>query len=103
MAARAAIFFAQPEGMNLSSPLPMGNRSGSVGKLNIPVIESSVFVDENLEGWTMVRRRRWSPASVAKVRDLRLKEVSKSRALGQAGLRAGANFNLVPPGPSRSR
>jgi hypothetical protein len=27
-----------------------------------PVLEPSVFHDESIQGWTVVRRRRWSPA-----------------------------------------
>jgi hypothetical protein len=36
--------------------------------MNLPVMEPSVFIDKTVEGWTVVRRRRWSPALVAGVR-----------------------------------
>jgi hypothetical protein len=37
--------------------------------MNLPVLEPSVFVDKTVEGWTLVRRRRWSLASAKQVSD----------------------------------
>jgi hypothetical protein len=103
MAARSALFFSINEGMNSSSPLmPLGIRT-KAHVVKRPVIEPSVFLDESLEGWTVVRRRRWSPASDVNLCDPRMSVNSNFRVAGQAGLRALVNNTLRSSGPNQSR
>jgi hypothetical protein len=73
MAARAAMLFSTMEGMISSPSMPLGKNPGSTVCKPMPVLEPSVFFDDNTEGWTVVRRRRWSPVSDVKVHDPRKK------------------------------
>jgi hypothetical protein len=68
------MFFFSSEGMTSSPSLPLGNQRNLMGHKKLPVLEPTVFPDEDMEGWTVVPRRRWSPASDANVRDPRKKE-----------------------------
>jgi hypothetical protein len=86
MAARAALFFSTYEGMISSPSMPLGKQMKSHVRKALPVLQPTVFPGDNMEGWTIVRRRRWSPASDANVRDPRKKEVSNFRVVGQVGL-----------------
>jgi hypothetical protein len=57
----AAMDFMVMEGTSLSTmSTPLG-RSVSKKSLILPVLEPSIFVDNDQEGWTVVHRRRWSP------------------------------------------
>jgi hypothetical protein len=55
IAARSAFFFSAREGMNSSPPMLLGIRKKSAVAMN-PILEPSVFVDESMDGWTVVRR-----------------------------------------------
>jgi hypothetical protein len=55
-AGRAALFFSSHEGMISSPPLPLGNQRKQPAPKNLPVLEPTVFADENMDGWTVVRR-----------------------------------------------
>jgi hypothetical protein len=101
MAARAALLFSS---MVCSSPsLPLGKHPRPAVCKPKPVLEPFVFVDDNTEGWTVVRRRRWSPASDAKAHDLRKTEVSKNHVVGLVRSRACANSRVTSSDPIRMR
>lgn len=102
LANRAALFFSSGEGM-VSSFSSLGKVARSVGHIKLPVLEPSVFVDETKEGWTLVHRRRWSPAAVSTVRDPGLTGFSNVVTVGQTRLRAGAQDFGRRFGPSRIR
>ncbi|KAM0898292.1 hypothetical protein ACQ4PT_022009 [Festuca glaucescens] len=102
MAARSALFFSTREGMNTPPSMPLGIQTKSAVAKN-PVLEPSVFVDESMDGWTVVRRRRWSPAFDDNLRDPKMMDNSNLRAAGQAGLRALVNNTLRSSGPNQSR
>jgi hypothetical protein len=89
--------------MDCSSSSLLGKISRSVSQIKLPVLEPSVFVDTSSEGWTIVRRRRWSPASVSRVRDPGLTVISNLLTVGQARLRAGAQSLGRRSGPNRIR
>ncbi|KAM0865350.1 hypothetical protein ACQ4PT_043338 [Festuca glaucescens] len=93
MAAKAAMAFASPQGMNSTSPLPWGKVSAKIKNLVRPIMEPSVFVDDSTEGWTIVRRRRWPPVIDALPQDPKIKENSNLSSLGLARLRASPNHN----------
>jgi hypothetical protein len=77
LATRAALQFAAAEGTSsLSLSLPLGKYQGA--RLKAPaVLEPSVFYDDDVEGWTVVRQRCWSPVSDAKIQDPIKKRISK--------------------------
>ncbi|KAM0887204.1 hypothetical protein ACQ4PT_029203 [Festuca glaucescens] len=102
MAARSALFFSTREGMNTPPSVPLGIQTKSAVAKN-PVLEPSVFVDESMDGWTVVRRRRWSPAFDDNLQDPKMMDNSNLRAAGQAGLRALVNNTLRSSGPNQSR
>jgi hypothetical protein len=62
-AASAAMAFMSPEGTLSPMLTPLGGSGQKNKHLNLPILEPSLFEDDGLEGWTVVRRRRWSPAS----------------------------------------
>jgi hypothetical protein len=55
LATRSAFFFSDRVGMNTSPSLPLGSLKKSAVAMN-PILEPSVFVDESMHGWTVVRR-----------------------------------------------
>ncbi|KAK1612025.1 hypothetical protein QYE76_035698 [Lolium multiflorum] len=89
LATRAAIFFSSSAGTDLSSSPVLVKKVRSLDHIKLPVLEPSVFVDDDDGGWTMVHRRRWSPASMSGNRYPGLKENSKTLTVDQARLRAG--------------
>jgi hypothetical protein len=91
------------EGMISPFSLPMGKNSGKSKFKTMLVLEPSVFLDDNTEGWTVVRRRRWSPAIEVKAQDPRKKAVSNFHAMGLTRLRARANSNMNLCGPISAR
>ncbi|KAM0842689.1 hypothetical protein ACQ4PT_058202 [Festuca glaucescens] len=99
MAAAASLFFSIPEGMNSSPPLPLGKQLRSSGGKAMPVLQPSVFFDDTTEGWTVVRRQRWSPAPDVRFQDPRSKVNSKNYVVGQVGLRACTNSSARVVGP----
>jgi hypothetical protein len=62
LAARAAMLLSMSEVKISLLSLPMGKNIGTTKFRSMPVLEPSVFLDDNTVGWTVVRRRRWSPA-----------------------------------------
>nr|XP_051229335.1 uncharacterized protein LOC127347151 [Lolium perenne] len=101
LAARVALFFSSGEGTGSLSSSLLDKKSKPVCHMNLPVLEPSIFVDKTMEGWTLVRRRRWSSASVKKVRDPGITENSKVLTVGQARLRACAQRPGCRSGPKR--
>jgi hypothetical protein len=88
------------EGMLSPTSMPLGM---SVCKTKIKVVsllEPSVFTDDGMEGWTVVCRRRWSPAIGKRSPDPRKSVFSKFCGLGPARTRAGAHLNLARWGPN---
>ncbi|KAM0852187.1 hypothetical protein ACQ4PT_051922 [Festuca glaucescens] len=100
MAARAAIEL-EDEGMLSPSLRPLGRSTTKV--FNKPVLEPSVFRDDNLHGWTVVHRRRWSPALGTKVHDPILPQISNPSDnpadLGLTETRSDGNGVLARRGP----
>ncbi|KAM0865553.1 hypothetical protein ACQ4PT_043194 [Festuca glaucescens] len=97
---RAAMEFMVTEGTS-SSPIktPLG-RSVLRGKpVNVPILEPSVFDDDGQEGWTVVRRRRWSPASGKRSSDPMFSGLSKSRGMGPMNIRPRIDSVFVRGGP----
>jgi hypothetical protein len=90
LATRAANFFSSSAGTDFSSSPVLVKKARSLDHIKLPVLEPSVFVDDDNGGWTMVHRRRWSPASMSGTQDPGLTEISKSLTVDQARLRAGA-------------
>jgi hypothetical protein len=97
-AARAALVFNTCEGMISSPSLPLGIQQREPVCKKMPVLEPSVFFDDTTEGWSVIRRRRWSPASDVRAQDPK-KEISKKHAVGLVGLRACANSRVRLGGP----
>jgi hypothetical protein len=85
---RAAMDFFATEGTLVSpTSAPLG-RSVLRGKpLLLPILEPSVFEDDGQEGWTVVRRRRWSPASGKRSSDPVIAGYSNLRGMGPTHLR----------------
>ncbi|KAM0905253.1 hypothetical protein ACQ4PT_017525 [Festuca glaucescens] len=104
MATRAALLLSATEGTSpFPSPtLPLGSNLGARRKAS-PVLEPTVFFDDDVEGWTVVRRRRWSPASDEKIRDPRKEENSKKSDVGFVRLRAGVHCRSMVAGPNLVR
>ncbi|KAM0853242.1 hypothetical protein ACQ4PT_051215 [Festuca glaucescens] len=97
MAARAAIEL-EDEGMLSPSLRPLGR--SVLKSINKPVLEPSVFRDDSLQGWTVVHRRRWSPAVGKKVLDPTKSHFSNSSSLGPTRTRADGNVVLARWGPT---
>ncbi|KAM0830239.1 hypothetical protein ACQ4PT_066356 [Festuca glaucescens] len=103
MAAKAAMELTTQEGMASPFSLSQGKNSGKNKIKTMPVMEPSVFMDDNTEGWTVVRRRRWSPAIARRSQDPRKTAISKFRGMGLVRMRDGANSNLDHCGPNFAR
>nr|XP_051190804.1 uncharacterized protein LOC127304140 [Lolium perenne] len=101
LAARAALFFSSGEGTGSFSSSPLNKESKAKCHMNLPVLEPSVFVDKTMDGWTLVRRRRWSPAFAKKVCDPGITENSNGSNVGHARLRAGEQRPGFRSGPLR--
>ncbi|KAM0930524.1 hypothetical protein ACQ4PT_000898 [Festuca glaucescens] len=99
MAAMAAMELTSPEVMISPISMPLGMSVCKTKIKAMPVLEPSVFTDDSMEGWTVVRRRRWSPAIGKRSNDPRKSVISKVRGLGPARMRAGANTKLDRWGP----
>ncbi|KAK1682059.1 hypothetical protein QYE76_042907 [Lolium multiflorum] len=85
---RAAMELMVVEGESVSpNKMPLGMSICKSKPLLLPVLEPSVFVDDGQDGWTVVRRRRWSPASGKKRLDPKILEVSKYCGMGPMKLR----------------
>ncbi|KAM0842952.1 hypothetical protein ACQ4PT_058013 [Festuca glaucescens] len=102
MAARAAMMFTASEGTVSPSSLSLGRISVSTRIRPMPVLDPSVFLDDDAGGWTVVRRRRWSPAIDERSHDPRNQASSKNLDVGLLRSRAGANFRQSNPGPNRA-
>ncbi|KAM0845185.1 hypothetical protein ACQ4PT_056551 [Festuca glaucescens] len=100
MAARTALTFVASEGTSSSPSLSLGRNSGSTKIRSMPVLVPSVFLDDDAGGWTVVRRRRWSPAIEERLHDPRNQEVSKNLDVGLLRSRAGVCFRQNSPGPN---
>jgi hypothetical protein len=66
----------------------------------MPVLQPSIFFDDTTEGWTIVRRRRLSPASDVRIHDPITKENSENHVVGQVGLWACTNIISRGVGPT---
>jgi hypothetical protein len=103
LAFKAAMALASPEGKVSSSPLSLEKRSGKENIMIRPVMEPTVSIDDGTEEWTVVCRRRWSPAIGNGARDPRKMGNSKSHALGLARLRARSKEKTDRCGPLSTR
>ncbi|KAM0921230.1 hypothetical protein ACQ4PT_007109 [Festuca glaucescens] len=90
MTAMAAMELDQSQGTWSPSSMPVGMFACKSKVKDRPVLEPTVFVDDGGEGWTVVRRRRWSPAIVRHPLDPIISQVSKTRGVGLTGIRAEA-------------
>ncbi|KAM0849117.1 hypothetical protein ACQ4PT_053932 [Festuca glaucescens] len=99
MAAMAAMELASSEGTWSPSSMPLGMSVCKTKAKAMPVLEPSVFVDDEVDGWTVVRRRRWSPAIDSSSHDPIISEISNIRRVGLARFRAGASNNRARWGP----
>ncbi|KAM0930682.1 hypothetical protein ACQ4PT_000783 [Festuca glaucescens] len=99
MAATAALEFMSPEGTSSPISMPLGMSVHKSKPMNLPILEPSVFEDDGLEGWTVVRRRHWSPASGKRSRDPANPGISNFRGLGPVQRQACAASGLVRGGP----
>jgi hypothetical protein len=84
MAAKAALEFMSSEGMSFPNSMSLGMSVDKSKPMTIPILEPSVFEDDGLKGWTVVRRRRWSPVSGKRSHDPRNPAFSNIRGLGLA-------------------
>ncbi|KAM0852978.1 hypothetical protein ACQ4PT_051394 [Festuca glaucescens] len=106
MATKASMVFASTEGMTSSSPLPLGKSLAKNKYMARPVMEPSIFMDDNDGGWTVVRQRHRPPVITGKVHDPKHVNISKSSeksGMGLAGLRASPTKHLVHWNPSVAR
>jgi hypothetical protein len=92
---KAAMALELSEGTSCCSSLPLGNSVAKVREHVMPVMEPSIFCDDNFGGWTEVRRRRRAPVTTGTDHDPKIMENSKSSVLGLARLRASPNEALV--------
>jgi hypothetical protein len=58
LATKAAMELTSPEGTCSRVHLSLDSLSSKGKDLRMPVFEPSVFMDDNADGWTVVRRRR---------------------------------------------
>jgi hypothetical protein len=100
MAAMVAMEFALSEGMLSPFSRPLGMPVGKTKIKARPVLEPSVFMDDGMDGWTVVRRRRWSPAIGNRSHDPRKSGASKISGLGSAWTPSGANRSRARWGPN---
>jgi hypothetical protein len=63
----------------------------------MPVLDPSVFVDDDVGGWTVVRRRCWSPTIDERTYDPRNQAISKNQNVGLLRSRAGAEVYWPKP------
>jgi hypothetical protein len=59
-ATKAAMMLDFSEGTWCVSSLPLGSSVTKLREHVLPVMEPSLFCDDNSGGWTVVRRRRWA-------------------------------------------
>ncbi|KAM0842883.1 hypothetical protein ACQ4PT_058062 [Festuca glaucescens] len=100
MAAMAAMELASSEGTWSPSSMPLGMSVCKTKAKAMPVLEPSVFVDDEVDGWIVVRRRRWSLAIDSSSHDPIISEISNIRRVGSARFRAGASNNRARWGPN---
>ncbi|KAK1699142.1 hypothetical protein QYE76_015839 [Lolium multiflorum] len=98
-AAMAAIELSTSTCMLSPSLMPLGMSVGKVKTKSRPVLEPSVFTDDNMDGWTVVRRRRWPPAIISDAHDPRNVENSRICNLGLDMHRAGTKLDRARWGP----
>ncbi|KAM0898640.1 hypothetical protein ACQ4PT_021807 [Festuca glaucescens] len=101
LAAMEAMEIMSSEGKVPSPLLPLG-MSLCKNKVKVmPVLQPSVFVDDGLDGWTVVRRRRWSPANERMLPDPFVPVFSNIDDVGSEKRRAGAKLNRARWGPKQ--
>jgi hypothetical protein len=84
----------------LSSPSMLFGRALCKAKIKaMHVLQPTVFMDDGLDGWTVVCRRRWSPANERKSPDPFFPGISNFVDVGSARRRAGAQLNKARWGP----
>ncbi|KAM0871704.1 hypothetical protein ACQ4PT_039194 [Festuca glaucescens] len=93
MAAMAAFELSASAGTLSPSLMPLGMSVGKAKIKSMPVLEPSVFMDDDMDGWTVVRRRHWSPVISSEAHDSRKVGISKNYILGSDRHRAGANLD----------
>ncbi|KAM0870655.1 hypothetical protein ACQ4PT_039884 [Festuca glaucescens] len=71
--------------------MPLGMQSCKSKARVLPVLEPTTFVDDGVGEWTVVRRRRWSPAINRTSHDPKISDFSNDRQLGSSTFRAGAS------------
>ncbi|KAM0828219.1 hypothetical protein ACQ4PT_067689 [Festuca glaucescens] len=86
LSTKASMMFASVEGMTLSSPMPLGMSLVKNRSLARPVLEPSVFKDDNDGGWTVVRRRHRPPVITGNVHDSNNANCSKFSDISGVGL-----------------
>ncbi|KAK1613670.1 hypothetical protein QYE76_019187 [Lolium multiflorum] len=94
-AATAAMEFPESAGTSSSDLLPLGRDQNKMKIRARPVLEPYVFLDDGLGGWTVVRRRHWSPVMDKKSPDPIISQISKRAELGLTNGRAGAHLTVV--------
>ncbi|KAM0837391.1 hypothetical protein ACQ4PT_061693 [Festuca glaucescens] len=94
------------EGMTSSSQVPLGKSSAKNNFMARPVLEPSMFMDDNDGGWTVVRRRHRPPVITGRIhvpRSVANSKISENLGLGLAGLRASPTKPSVHWNPSVAR
>jgi hypothetical protein len=102
-ATKASIELAFSEGKCWSSLLRLGSRSAKISIQRRPVLEPSVFTDEDDGGWTVVHRRHRPPVNTERARDPKRTDFSKKLCLGPERPRASPIKNQVRWNPSVAR
>ncbi|KAK1611062.1 hypothetical protein QYE76_034735 [Lolium multiflorum] len=85
-ATKASLLFESMEGTLISSPLPSARMSVKSRTLVRPVMEPSVFRDDNDGVWTVVRRRHRPPAITGNVHDSKKSNRTKCSDIPGVGL-----------------
>ncbi|KAM0871601.1 hypothetical protein ACQ4PT_039282 [Festuca glaucescens] len=90
-AATTAMELQLSEGTWSPPSMPLGMQSCKSKARVLPVLEPMTFVDDGVGEWTVVRRRRWSPAINKTSRDPKISDFSNDRRLGSSTFWAGAS------------
>jgi hypothetical protein len=99
MAATAVLEFMSSKGMSSPISMPLGMSVHKREHVIIPILEPSVCKDDGLEGWTVVRRRNWSPASGKRSHDPANPGFQTSTASNGPGEKQG--WSLTGASPQR--
>jgi hypothetical protein len=86
---KAAMELTSSEGTCPRVPLSLDSVSSKMKDLRMQVMEPSVFVYDNSDGWTVVRPRRWPPEIDTAGVDPNFKEISNFLVLGRQSFGIG--------------